>query len=71
MKRFTVYIERDVAVHAKDDRVAAQIADSIHSRIDDTINSLRDSTEIVHAHTTAHRGEGNKRIYDSEDESVR
>lgn len=69
--RFTVYVERDIAINVRDDRCAAQVADLLDSRVDEAIRSIRDETELVAAHTTCHRGERNKMVYDSKDPSVR
>lgn len=70
MKRYTVYVERDVAIEAMNDREAAQIADYFHSTLDATVKGLRSTVELVASHTTCHRGEANKMVYDSQDEDV-
>lgn len=64
--RFTLYLERDVAIEVKDDKQAMAIALAIDLAIDRQIESFPDSAELNYVRTTCHRGLVHKCVYERE-----
>lgn len=65
---FTIYVDRDIPIAAKNDSEAARIALALHEAVDAAIAAHAGSAERGYARTTCHRGIANKMVFDRERE---